>query len=392
MKDQDLQPTNPGQPEEEQGKSKENERELQAEHTAPSDDHTKTIGSEGQNAPEEESALEIQPEEYTPSDNQAADEQPADAIGAMVADQPAGQTVQNSGGGNGGKGWMITSLVLAAALIIVLIVPPFAKNSDNEAVAKVNNVDITRASLYDEMVKAGGQQTLDSLITLEVIRQEMDKQSLAVTEEDINKEIDSLKATFPSEEDFNATLEQRGMTLDELKEQATTQIQLKKLLGDKVQPTDEEIKETYDMYKDSYATPEQIRASHILVETKEEAEKIKEQLKQGADFAEIAAEKNPDATKDRGGDLSYFGRGQMDPAFEEAAFKLEIGEISEPVQTSFGYHLIKVTDKKEATNPTFEDKKDEIREQLVNQKVYEQANAYVQDLKNQATITNTLED
>lgn len=393
MKDQDLQSTNPGPPEDEQGKTNENERELQPEQVAPSDDHTEMTASEDPHAPEEESALEIQPEEYIANEDTTQDEQSSDPVGVMVADQPVGQTEQAaSSGGGGNKGWMITSLVLAAALIVVLIVPPFGKSSNNDAVARVNNVDITKNSLYEEMVKAGGPQTLDGLITMEVIRQAMEEQSLTVTEEDLNKEIDALKASFPSEEDFNTALGQAGMTIDDLKEQATTQIQLKKLLGDKVQPTEEEIEQTYEQNKDRYATPEQVRASHILVETKEEAEEIEMQLKEGADFAEIAAEKNEDATKDRGGDLNFFGRGEMDPAFEEAAFKLAVGEISGPVQSSFGYHIIKVTDKKEATNPTFEEKKEEIREELINQKVYEQANGFVQELKNQATITNTLED
>ncbi|WP_327204739.1 peptidylprolyl isomerase [Paenibacillus sp. DMB20] len=148
------------------------------------------------------------------------------------------------------------------------------------------------------------------------------------------------------------------MTMDNLKEQTKMQLEITKLLGDKVKVTDDEIKKTYDQYKDSFATPEQVRASHILVDTKEEAEKIIKQLKDGADFAAIAKEKNEDATKETGGDLDFFPKGKMDPAFEEAAFKLKKGEISsEPVKSSFGYHVIKVTDRKEATNPTFEDKK-----------------------------------
>ena len=79
-------------------------------------------------------------------------------------------------------------------------------------------------------------------------------------------------------------------------------------MGDKIKVTDEEIKQIYDQYKDSFATPEQVRASHILVETKEEAEAIVKRLKEGADFATIAKEKNQDATKETGGDLDFFGR------------------------------------------------------------------------------------
>ncbi|WP_201292347.1 peptidylprolyl isomerase, partial [Enterococcus gallinarum] len=114
-------------------------------------------------------------------------------------------------------------------------------------------------------------------------------------------------------------LMQAGMTEEDLSKQMREQVKLKKLLGDKVKVTDDEVKEIFEQNKESFATPEQVRASHILVETKEEADKIYKELQEGADFAAIAKEKNQDATKDKGGDLDFFGRGEMDPAFEEAA-------------------------------------------------------------------------
>lgn len=374
MKDNDLQPNHPGQPEDEQGQAQEKENNQQ---------------DSGSLSHEEERIDSTYPEpiELHKDEN----EQPA--LMHPAGDQPHfDEQSPAGGGGNGSKGWMIASLVLAAALIVVLIVPPFAKGSGNEAIAKVNDVNITKDNLYDELVSAGGKQTLNSMITEELIQQELKKKSITVTDADVSKEVDALKASFPSEDQFNMQLQQAGMTLDDLKEQTKTQVELKKLMADKIKVTDDEIKQIYDQYKDSFATPEQVRASHILVETKEEAEAIVKQLKEGADFAAIAKEKNQDATKETGGDLDFFGRGQMDPAFEEAAFKLKKGEISDPVKSSFGYHIIKVTDRKEATNPTLEDKKEEIRSQLENQKVYSESTAYIQELKDKATITNTLDE
>lgn len=382
MKDNDLQPNHPGQPEDEQGQAQEKEN---------------TPQDQG-NLSNEEERIDSDPTYPDSSEPYKEEsEQPAPPIAVMHSgDQPELplQEEQSAagGGGNGNKGWMIASLVLAAALIVVLIVPPFAKGSGNEAVAKVNDVKITKDTLYNELIGVGGKQTLNSMITEELIKQEMTKQSITVTDAEVNEEVDALKASFPSEDQFNMALQQSGMTLDDLKEQTKTQVELKKLMGDKIKVTDEEIKTIYDQNKESFATPEQVRASHILVETKEEADEIVKQLKGGADFAAIAKEKNQDATKDTGGDLDFFGRGEMDPAFEEAAFKLKKDEISAPVKSSFGYHIIKVTDRKEATNPTLEDKKDEIRKQLENQKVYQESSAYIQELKDKATITNTLEE
>lgn len=378
MKENDLQPNHPGQPEDDQGQAQEIENNQQ---------------DSGSLSNEEEERIDSTYPENSDHDTTPYEQQDQSIPVMHSGDQPQyEQQPPADGGNNGGKGWMIASLVLAAALIVVLIVPPFAKGSGNQAIAKVNDVSITKDKLYDELVEIGGKQTLNTMITEELLQQELNKKSITVTDADVDKDIETLKASFPSESQFESALQQNGMTMDDLKEQTKTQIELKKLMGDKIKVTDEEVKEIYDQNKDSFATPEQVRASHILVETKEEAEKIEKELKEGADFAAIAKEKNQDATKDTGGDLNFFGRGEMDPAFEEAAFKLKKGEISGPVKTSFGYHIIKVTDHKEATNPTFEDKKEEIRGQLENQKVYQGSNAYIQELKDKATITNTLED
>jgi peptidyl-prolyl cis-trans isomerase C len=105
-----------------------------------------------------------------------------------------------------------------------------------------------------------------------------------------------------------------------------------------------------------------VRARHILVRTQEEAEAIIEQLDAGADFAELAVEKSTDPGKGDGGDLGYFGPGQMVEPFEEAAFALEVGAYTkEPVQTQFGWHVIKVEDRRAQQPPAFEDVKEQIR-------------------------------
>ncbi len=363
MRDNDLQPNHPGGPDEKNGQAEEN---IQQESHSGED--FRDSGS-----------LDLSKED--------------DKVGLMIPDDQPSQeeAAPSGGGGNGSKGWMIASLVLAAALIVALIVPPFAKGSGNEAVANVNGVSITKDRLYDAMVEAGGTQMLDGIIRDELIDQEMNKKSLTVTDEEVTAEVAALKASYPSEDQFNMALMQAGMTEEDLSKQMREQVKLKKLLGDKVKVTDDEVKEIFEQNKESFATPEQVRASHILVETKEEADKIYKELQEGADFAAIAKEKNQDATKDTGGDLDFFGRGEMDPAFEEAAFKLKKGEISQPVKSSFGYHIIKLTDRKEATNPTFEEKKEEIRGQMVNQKVYQESPAYIQELKDKAKITNTLD-
>ncbi|NMO96518.1 peptidyl-prolyl cis-trans isomerase [Paenibacillus lemnae] len=338
---------------------------------------------------------EHNPDVLTSSDhNGTFDNERVSPVQGAASGSPGYPEERQGGGSGGGKGWMVVSLLLAAALIVVFIVRPFGKETGNEAVASVNNVDITKDKLYDSLVEAGGAQTLDGLITEELLKQELGKKSIQISDDEITQEIESVKSMFPSEEQFNTALASSGMTMDDLKDQTKMQLELTKLLGDKVNVTDDEVKQMYDQYKDSFATPEQVRASHILVETEEEAADIIKQLDEGADFAAIADEKNEDGTKGKGGDLGFFAeQGQMDPAFSEAAFKLEKGAHSkEPVKSSFGYHVIKVTDRKEATNPTLEDKKEDLRKQLVSTKVSEQSGPFLQELKDKAKITNTLEE
>ncbi|MEX0406452.1 peptidylprolyl isomerase [Aquibium sp. LZ166] len=140
--------------------------------------------------------------------------------------------------------------------------------------------------------------------------------------------------------------------------------------------TDETIRARYDQEVAATPPSNEIRARHILVKTKEEAEEIIKQLEAGGDFEAIAKEKSTDGAAPQGGDLGYFGPGQMVPAFEKAAFALEVGEYSkEPVETDFGFHVIKVEDKRTQQPPAFEQVRDQIRSLLFREKYFEMVKA-----------------
>ncbi|WP_308639196.1 peptidylprolyl isomerase [Paenibacillus silvisoli] len=293
---------------------------------------------------------------------------------------------------SGGRAWMYISIGLALVLLVTLI-SPFGGKGSNETVGSVNGVAISKDQLYDEMVKLGGQQTLDNLIQDELIKQAADDAGITVTDADVDAEIANIKKHFPSDADFESALMQANMTLDDLKKQTPMQLRIKKLLEPQAKVTEEDIKKYFDENKASFDEPEQVKASHILVATKEEADAIEKQLKEGADFAALAKEKSTDpGSKDNGGDLGFFGKGEMDPAFEEAAFKLKKDEISEPIKTQFGYHIIKGVEHKEAKAATLDEKKAEIKDTLISQKIQELSPTWLEDLKSKAQITNTLAD
>jgi peptidyl-prolyl cis-trans isomerase C len=146
--------------------------------------------------------------------------------------------------------------------------------------------------------------------------------------------------------------------------------------------TDAKLKAHYDANKSNYKEGETITASHILVKTEPEAEALLEELKGGKDFAELAKEKSTGPSAPQGGDLGSFGRGRMVPDFEQAAFALKAGEVSQPVKTRFGWHVIKVTEHTEGKQQDFEQAKEEIRKTLVTEYIQEM----IQVLQNKAAI------
>lgn len=290
--------------------------------------------------------------------------------------------------GGSSMAWIAISAVLAIALIIVLIKPPFG--GSNESVATVNGEKISKNELYDALITAGGAATVDNLITEKLIQQEADAGGVKVSDADVDAEIALIKENFGSDEAFTSALAQYSMTLDSLKKDTKINLTIRKILEPKTNVTDEDVQTFYDTNKASLGTPEQIQASHILVATKEEADAILAELKQGGDFATIAKEKSTDSSKDQGGDLGFFGKGEMVAEFEEAAFALKVNEISGVVKTEHGYHIIKKTAEKAAVVPTFEEKKEEIRKQLVATAANELSQSWMTEIREKAKITNTL--
>ncbi|GGD68747.1 peptidylprolyl isomerase [Paenibacillus nasutitermitis] len=313
-------------------------------------------------------------------------------LNPLVAQPPVPE--ENRGGG--GRAWMYIAIGLALLLVVALVKPPFGKGAadgSGDVVATVNEVDITQDSLFNKMVALGGKSTLDQMIQEELIKQEADKAGITATEADIDSEITLWKGRFPSENDFNSWLQQNGMTEADFRKEMPTQLRIRKIMEPKTTVTDEQVKQFFDENKASFDTPEQIRASHILVATKEEAEAILKELKGGADFAKLASEKSIDpGSKDKGGDLDFFPRGMMDEPFEKAAFALKTkDELSPIVQGANGFHIIKFTERKAAHAATLEEEKVKIKDQLVAQQVSELSGTWLAEIKEKAKITNTLD-
>ncbi|NLZ53410.1 MAG: foldase [Thermoanaerobacteraceae bacterium] len=263
------------------------------------------------------------------------------------------------------------AMVLILALALSSILAACGKQaSDDEVVAKVNNEVVTKGELYDYLVKENGQTALNSLIANKIIDIEAKSKNVEVTEEDVQKQIDKIAEQYGGRETFEQFLEMYGTSLDDIEENIKINAKIEKLLGPDVEIEEDEMKAYFEENKESFDEKEQVKASHILVDSEDKAKEVKEKLQAGEEFADLAKEYSTDTSNnERGGDLGYFTRGAMVKEFEDAAFSMEIGQISDPVKTDYGYHIIKVEDKKPAKEATYEESKDEVKEILFQQKL-----------------------
>ena len=250
-------------------------------------------------------------------------------------------------------------------------------------------------------------QVLDSMISRQLLLAEAGKLGIELSEEDIDARIEEIKAQFPSEEEFTAALEGQGLTLKrlraDLKDNLVIQELLKQEVEDKIEVSDEDARSFYDDNPEQFQQPAQIKASHIILtleegageeqkaEARNQLQEIKAEIEGGADFAAMAKENSQGPSASRGGDLGFFSRGQMVKAFEDAAFELEVGELSDIVETQFGFHLITVTDKKDASTVAYETVIPQIKEYLQQQKTSGEFDRYLQKLRDDADIEILIE-
>ena len=282
-----------------------------------------------------------------------------------------------------------------------MIVLPFAlsamlvgcSSEDSSMIASVNGENITETELNEALTAQYGVEILDTLITEKIIELEAEKLELSVTEEEILAEYEDYTTQYGDEETFLEVLSSYNMDEEDVKEDIKNYLLTIKVMEDYVGITDEEIKTYFDENKTTYGQAAQVEASHILVENEETAQEVIEKLNAGEDFAELAKEYSTDtATQEDGGNLGYFGKGEMEEAFENTAFAMEIDSISEPVETDYGFHIIKVTDKIEEQEAVFEDVKDTVYEDLLNSKVNEQYSTWLTEKMEEYEIKNKLTD
>jgi foldase protein PrsA len=250
--------------------------------------------------------------------------------------------------------------------------------SDAQLKQQLGNDYATNDKVKDQLTKMKKQQ-LDNMVTKKILLQEATKLNLKPSDDDINKQIDDqvnkIKAQYPEEGQFASALEQNGLTEDQLKEALKNQIITNAVQDDIVKDvavTDDDIQTYYDTNKDAkYSVGAGATVAHILVADEETAKSLKAKLDAGADFATLAKENSTDpGSKDKGGSLGFvpYNSTQLVPEFVAGFKDLKEGEVSQPVKSQFGYHIIKATGLKQAEVTPLDKVKDEIKAAVLQQK------------------------
>jgi foldase protein PrsA len=276
---------------------------------------------------------------------------------------------------------------VATAALLSLAFAGCSGGSSTGAVASVNGQDISRAE-YDAKLEAGpqGKAVLTQLVQGALIDQYAKDNHVDVSDADVDKKIDDYKSKYPAGQ-FDSILKSQNLTMDDVRKIVRQQLTVTKAVDGNVKVSDADIKTYLDKNHATLDTPEQVQAKHILVADLATANKVEAELKAGADFAAEAKKYSTDpSSKDKGGDLGFFGKGQMVPSFQAAAFSQPIGVVGPPVKSPFGYHIIVVEAKKPKTVATLANSGDKIKAQLMQTQEQQQIPQFLAGLRSKANI------
>ncbi len=254
-------------------------------------------------------------------------------------------------------------------------------------VASVNGTKISRTE-YDGKLEGGpqGKAALNQLVQSALIDQYAADNHIDISDADIAKKEDEIKSKYPPGQ-FDQILKAQNLTEDDVRKILKQQLVVEKAVAASVKVTPADTSAYLAKNHATLDTAEQVRARHILVANEATAKDVEAKLKGGAKFEDLAKANSTDpSSKDKGGELGFFSKGQMVPAFQAAAFSQKIGVVGPPVKSPFGYHIIEVEEKKPATIATLANSGDKIKTLLTQQQEQQQIPQFLAGLRSKAKI------
>jgi peptidyl-prolyl cis-trans isomerase C/foldase protein PrsA len=281
------------------------------------------------------------------------------------------------------------------------------EDPDANVVATVNGEVLSRADFEQELgrelassANESGQHTpedvepykralLETLISRMVLLQDARTHNITVSPEEVDRGVLRLSSDYPAG-NFNDVLAQGQLSMAELKAREATRLTIEKLFTNhvytRVAVTEEELRAYYAAHEAEFSEPEQVRAAQIVVKGIDEARRVQAQLKSGKKFADLARKYSLSADAKVGGDLGFFPRGQMPPAFDQVVFYLSPGQVSDVVETEYGYHLFRVLEKKSGRKLEFSEVRDQVEAKLLAQRRAEAQETYEKEQRAKAQV------
>jgi peptidyl-prolyl cis-trans isomerase C len=261
----------------------------------------------------------------------------------------------------------------------------------------LNSGGITQPAVFKQIQ----QEVVDQLIVQELLWQEAKRRNFIVEDEFVDTRLQEMKSGFDTEQAFQFKIQAGGFTEETYRDDIRQQVSVQHMISQSIAPgisiSDEEVENFYKANLDQMQRPVAVHARHILIKpesaepeaqqaAKDEAGEILAEIRAGEDFVELATDRSQAPSAPQGGDLGYFGPGQMVPPFEQAAFALKPGEISDVVRTQFGYHIIRLEDRRGGETLSLEDVTDKISAYLTQQKLQTEVENLVATLRNHGNV------
>ncbi len=284
---------------------------------------------------------------------------------------------------------LIRTAAAVATAVVAVTLTACSGNSGSSGgdIATVNDQHITKAA-FDNRLESSptAKQVLTQLVQQALIEQYGKDQKIDIAQADIDKKEADIKSKYPPGQ-FAQILQQQGLTEADVQGILKDQLIIEKAVDPNVHVTSADIAAYFAKNHATMDKPAQVRARHILVADRKTADMIEAKLKAGGNFADLAKQYSTDpSTKDKGGELGFFGPGQMVPAFQAAAFALPVGAISQPVKSPFGWHIIQVEERKPALKATLASATPQIKDALTQQQEQQQIPVFLNGLRAKANI------
>ncbi len=310
------------------------------------------------------------------------------------------------------KSLAVTLALIALACTAEAQISPYAVTVNDEGITRaflqaqvdtlinqrgMNYGGITQPDAYKQIQR----EAVEQLIAQALLWQEAQRREFVADDEMVDARLEQIKGEFDSPLAFQFKIEEGGFTETSYREDVKRKLSVQRMIADGIVPeisvSDEEVENFYNTNPEKMQRPPEVHARHILITpesnepaaieaARQEIDAILAEIRAGADFLKLATERSQAPSAPKGGDLGFFGRGQMVPPFEKAAFALQPGEVSEVVQTQFGYHIIRLEDRRGGETAPLEEATDSIRAYLTQQRLQTEVETLVATLRDEGDV------